>query len=63
MFDGLTGDLLKAELRLGTSKDVVDFRKPLLEMYDKDHPKIEMYIRSDCEVAVLELYNLLEKCL
>lgn len=64
MFDGLTGDMLKAELRSGnvyTSKDVVAFMQPFLEMYDKKHPEIGMYVRGDSGFAAPELYDLLEE--
>lgn len=64
MYDGLTGDLLKAELRPGnvyTSKDVVAFMRPFLEKYDKKHPEIGMYVRGDSGFAVPELYDLLEE--
>ena len=63
MFDGLTGDMLKAELRAGnvyTSKDVVNFMMPFLERYDKNHPEIQLYVRGDSGFAVPELYELLE---
>lgn len=64
MFDGLTGDLLKAELRAGnvyTSKDVVPFIQPFLNKYDKHHPEIDMYVRGDSGFAVPELYEVLEE--
>ena len=59
MFDGLTGDILKAKLRLGnvyTSKDVIGFMQLFLEMYDKKHPEIDIYVRGDSSFAVPELY-------
>lgn len=64
MFDGLTGDMLKSELRPGnvyTSRDIVAFMKPFLEKYDKDHPEILMYVRGDSGFAVPALYEILEE--
>ena len=63
IYDGLTGDLLKTELRLGnvyTSGDVVTFIKPFLETYDKKHPEIGLYVRENSSFAVPELYDLLD---
>jgi hypothetical protein len=42
-YDGLNGDLLKAELRNGTdysSTGVVDFMQPLLDEYQEEYPDI-----------------------
>ena len=63
MFDGLTGDLIKAELRSGnvyTSNNVVSFMQPVLERYNKEHPEMLIYVRADSGFAVPELYDLVE---
>ena len=47
VFDGLTGDLLKVELREGsvyTSNNVVDFLKPVLEWFRSKFPKIQLIL-------------------
>lgn len=62
-YDGLTGDLLKAELRDGnvyTSNGVVEFIKPLLLEYLEKYPETNVYLRSDSGFAVPELFSLLE---
>jgi len=62
-YDGLTGDLLKAELRDGnvyTSNGVVEFIKPLLLEYLEYYPETKLYLRGDSGFAVPELFNLLE---
>lgn len=62
-YDGLTGDLLKSELRDGTvytSNGVVDFIKPLLEEYMNQYPRIDLYLRGDSGFAVPKLFELLE---
>ena len=59
-YDGLTGDLLKAELRNGTdysSTGVVDFMQPLLDEYSKEYPDIELYLRGDSGFATPDLYK------
>lgn len=59
-YDGLTGDLLKAELRDGTdysSTGVVDFMQPLLDEYFKEYPDIELYLRGDSGFATPDLYK------
>lgn len=64
MFDGMTGDLLKIELRNGncyTSANVVDFIKPYLEYQDSKHPSMLRIIRGDSGFAVPGLYEIAEK--
>ncbi|MBQ1688274.1 MAG: IS1380 family transposase, partial [Lachnospiraceae bacterium] len=60
-YDGLTGDLLKAELRDGThycSKDADKFMKPLLqEFLDRN---IKTYLRGDSGFASPTLYKTCE---
>lgn len=62
-FDGLTGDLLKVELRPGTqycSKGAATFMLPLLEEYQRDFPKTALFARGDSGFATDELYSLFE---
>ena len=62
-YDGLTGDLLKAELRDGptyTSKGAAEFMLPLLEEYMERYPDTELYLRGDSGFAAPELYETLE---
>lgn len=59
-YDGLTGDLLKAELRNGTaysSTGVVDFMQPLLDEYAKEYPDIELFLRGDSGFATPDLFK------
>jgi hypothetical protein len=59
-YDGLTGDLLKAELRDGTvysSTGAVDFMKPLLDEYLNDYPYTKLYMRGDSGFAKPELFT------
>ena len=62
-YDGLTGDLLKAELRDGTqycSKDADKFMLPLLIEFRTKHPSLPLYLRGDSGFAAPELYETLE---
>ena len=62
-FDGMTGDLLKVELRPGTkycSNGAADFMKPLLEEYQRKYPDISLFLRGDSGFATDELYSLCE---
>lgn len=59
-YDGLTGDLLKAELRNGSdysSTGVVDFMQPLLDEYSKEYPDIDLYLRGDSGFATPHLFK------
>jgi hypothetical protein len=59
-YDGLTGDLLKAELRDGTaysSTGVVDFMQPLLDEYFTKYPKVQLFLRGDSGFATPDLYK------
>jgi hypothetical protein len=63
-YDGLTGDLLKAQLRNGnvyTSNGVVEFLEPLLKEYIDQYPDTDIYLRGDSGFAVPDLYSLLEQ--
>ena len=62
-YDGLTGDLLKAELRPGniyTSKGAADFVYPLLLEFQQDYPDMNVYLRGDSGFADVMLYEKLE---
>jgi len=64
MFDGLTGDLIKAELRSGnvyTSRQVVRFIGPVLKRYLKSYPYMTRFIRADSGFAVPALYEIAEQ--
>ena len=62
-FDGMTGDLLKAELRPGAMhccNGAAAFMKPLLEEYQRDFPETNLFLRGDAGFATDELYTLCE---
>ena len=62
-YDGMTGDLLKIELRNGTdysSTGVVEFLKPLLDEFCNVYPDIPMFLRGDSGFTKPELYSLCE---
>ena len=64
VFDGLTGDLLKAELRSGnvyTSRKTVAFIGPLLKRYSTKYRDIDIYIRGDSGFALPEFYEIAEE--
>lgn len=53
-YDGLTGDLLKAVLRLGnvySSTGCCEFLQSLLMKYLEDYPDIKLYLRGDSGFA------------
>ncbi len=63
-YDGLTGDLLKAELRDGTqycSKDADLFMRSLLDEFMEDFPDIPLFLRGDSGFALPDLYEALEE--
>ena len=62
-FDGMTGDLLKAELRPGAMyccNGAAVFMAPLMEEYQTIYPDIALFLRGDSGFATEELYNLCE---
>lgn len=62
-FDGMTGDLLKVELRPGTQyccNGAADFMLPLLEEFQKEYPETALFARGDSGFATDELYSLFE---
>ena len=63
-YDGLTGDLLKSELRDGTmycGRDADRFMNSLLEEFICDFPDIPLYLRGDSGFASPDLYEVLEE--
>ena len=59
-YDGMTGDLLKIELRNGTDYSctgVVDFLQPLLNEFLTDYPRIPLLMRGDSGFATPDLYK------
>ena len=63
VFDGLTGDFIKAELRAGnvyTSRNVVNFIGPILCRYKNKYQKLTRIVRADSGFAIPELYKILE---
>lgn len=64
VFDGVTGDFLKAKLRPGnvyTSNGVAEFIQPLIEHYNETFPETSLFVRGDSGFAVPALYELCEK--
>lgn len=62
-YDGLTGDLIRAQLRDGTdycSKDAAAFMEPIIAEYREHYPGIQRYARGDSGFATPELYDLFE---
>ena len=59
-YDGITGDLIKIQLRDGTKYSctgVVDFLQPVLDEYLNDYPSIKLLLRGDSGFATPELYK------
>ena len=59
-YDGLTGDLLRAQLRNGTdysSKGVCEFMQPLFDEYLNSYPNTVLYLRGDSGFATPGLYS------
>ena len=59
-YDGMTGDLLKIELRNGnvySSTGVVDFLQPLLDEFLTDYHDIPLLLRGDSGFATPALYS------
>lgn len=62
-YDGITGDLLKAELRNGTqycSNDADKSMIPLLQEYRAKYPLLPLYLRGDSGFASPDLYKACE---
>ena len=63
-YDGLTGDLLKAELRDGSQycgKNADAFMIPLMQEYRKEYPSLSLYARGDSGFAIPDLYEACEE--
>ena len=63
-YDGITGDLIKIQLRNGTqhlSTEVVDFLQPILDEYLEDFPEIKLLLRGDSGFATLSFINSVKK--
>ena len=63
-YDGLTGDLLKAELREGAqycSKGSGAFIEPLIQEFRTKYPSMPLYLRGDSGFATPELYTACEE--
>lgn len=59
-YDGLTGDLLRIQLRNGTDyccNGVCDFLQPLLDEYLNDYSDVNVFLRGDSGFASPELYT------
>lgn len=59
-YDGITGDLIKIQLREGaqySSTGVVDFLQPILNEYLEDYPSVNLLLRGDSGFAKPELYK------
>jgi len=59
-YDGITGDLIKIQLRDGTqysNTGVVDFLQPILE----DFPEVKLLLRVDSGFATLSFINSVKK--
>ena len=63
-YDGMTGDLIKIQLRDGTQYSctgVVDFLQPVLDEYLHDYPEIPILLRGDSGFSTLDLYKQCEE--
>ena len=63
-YDGMTGDLVKIQLRDGTeysSTGVVDFLQPILDEYLNDYPAVRILLRGDSGFATPDLYKQCEE--
>ena len=63
-YDGMTGDLIKIQLRDGTQYSctgVVDFLQPVLAEYLHDYPEIPILLRGDSGFSTPDLYKQCEE--
>ena len=63
-YDGMTGDLIKIQLRDGTQYSctgVVDFLRPVLDEYLNVYPAIRILLRGDSGFATPDLYKQCEE--
>ena len=59
-FNGITGELIRAELRKGTeycSKDITEFMDPVFKEFTVDYPSVHLFLRGDSGFATPELYE------
>lgn len=59
-YDGITGNLLKVQLRDGSdysSTSIEDFLQPLLDEFQADYPEIPLLLRGDSGFTKPELYK------
>jgi hypothetical protein len=64
MFDGVTGDFIKAELRAGnvyTSRRAVRFIGPVFKEYRKKFKEIQLHLRADSGFATPGIYRIAEE--
>lgn len=64
LFNGLNGDLIKAQLRDGnvyTSNDVKSFLEPVLEWLKEKYPDAKILLRADSGFATPEIYDLCDE--
>ena len=63
-YDGITGDLIKIQLRDGAAYSctgVTNFLQPILDEYLNDYPTIHLLLRGDSSFATPDLYKQCEK--
>lgn len=63
-YDGITGDLIKIQLRDGTQYSctgVIDFLQPILDEYLNDYPGITLLLRGDSGFATPALFKQCEE--
>ena len=63
-YDGITGDLIKIQLRDGAAYSctgVTNFLQPILDEYLNDYPTIHLLLRGDSGFATPDLYKQCEK--
>ena len=64
-YDGITGDLIKIQLRVWSGlflvPGVTDFLQPILDEYLNDYPTIQPLLRGDSGFATPELYKQCEE--
>ena len=63
-YDGITGDLIKIQLRDGAAYSctgVTNFQQPILDEYLNDYPTIHLLLRGDSGFATPDLYKQCEE--
>ena len=63
-YDGITGDLIKIQLRVGAAYSctgVTNFLQPILDEYLNDYPTIHLLLRGDSGFATPDLYKQCEE--